>query len=130
MLQIGRRISFGQVLDLSQYSAQAMQQLPAKAKYELSSVIVHKGSANFGHYVSFIRAKDEWTRCDDEIIQNVSFVDVMRESFGADIRTSPLKLSTADADIQRADGMLTELSMDSSTAYILMYRKYSDPTDT
>lgn len=33
--------------------------------YELSSVVVHKGKADSGHYVSYTRDRDEWFLFDD-----------------------------------------------------------------
>lgn len=78
--------------------------------YELSGVVVHQGTANVGHYITFARPRDEsretWFRFDDERVDVVRFEDVLAESIGGCV--SHQKDSSANHCV-------------SSTAYILMY---------
>ncbi|GAB1739930.1 hypothetical protein NU219Hw_g4861t1 [Hortaea werneckii] len=45
--------------------------------YELSSVIVHKGKIDNGHYISFSRQGGEWFRFDDSMVVQVSESEVL-----------------------------------------------------
>lgn len=42
-----------------------------KAVYGLSSVIVHKGKIDNGHYISYLRQGEEWFRFDDSMVVQV-----------------------------------------------------------
>lgn len=58
------------------------QQLPGPdavpfIKYELSSVIVHKGDVNTGHYVNYAREGREWFLFDDSKVTMVDESDVL-----------------------------------------------------
>mmetsp|Transcript_12334 Transcript_12334/g.18401 ORF Transcript_12334/g.18401 Transcript_12334/m.18401 type:complete len:624 (-) Transcript_12334:65-1936(-) len=46
--------------------------------YDLGSVIVHKGTLENGHYICYIRRKNQWYKCDDSIVTKVS-PDEVRE---------------------------------------------------
>lgn len=50
---------------------------PARPVYELSSVIVHKGKMDSGHYVSFSRVYDEWFMFDDSKVVLVEENEVL-----------------------------------------------------
>ena len=57
--------------------------IPApKVKYHLRGVIIHKGSADLGHYYSFIDVDGEWFRFDDLISEPVDEDMVMQTSLG------------------------------------------------
>ncbi|KAF2723448.1 cysteine proteinase [Polychaeton citri CBS 116435] len=45
--------------------------------YELSSVIVHKGKIDNGHYISYSRQADEWFRFDDSMVVQVDEKEVL-----------------------------------------------------
>lgn len=45
--------------------------------YELSSVIVHKGKIDNGHYISYSRQGDEWFRFDDSMVVQVHEREVL-----------------------------------------------------
>ena len=45
--------------------------------YELSSVIVHKGKIDSGHYVSYARQGEEWFRFDDSMVVRVEEKEVL-----------------------------------------------------
>ena len=51
--------------------------VPSKPIYELSSVIVHKGKMDSGHYVSFSRVNDEWFMFDDSKVVLVEDDEVL-----------------------------------------------------
>lgn len=46
--------------------------------YWLSSVVVHKGKIDNGHYISYSRQGDEWFRFDDSMVVKVDEKEVMR----------------------------------------------------
>jgi ubiquitin carboxyl-terminal hydrolase 22/27/51 len=94
--KIETRISFPLTLDLYPYTtAHKSSQPPGKklaspkntnhnmnspAKslvYELSSVIVHKGKIDSGHYVSYSREGNDWFAFDDSKVVLVSEADVL-----------------------------------------------------
>ena len=60
-------VQFGLSLDLSEYTTDGIQVerttsvTPKKCHYELVGVVVHSGSADFGHYYSIIQTK-EWVQ--------------------------------------------------------------------
>lgn len=45
--------------------------------YELSSVIVHKGKIDSGHYVSYSREGNDWFMFDDSKVVLVNEADVL-----------------------------------------------------
>jgi ubiquitin carboxyl-terminal hydrolase 22/27/51 len=47
------------------------------AKYLLSSVVVHKGKIDNGHYISYARQNREWFRFDDSMVVRVEEKDVL-----------------------------------------------------
>ncbi|KAK3115427.1 hypothetical protein LTR53_005229 [Teratosphaeriaceae sp. CCFEE 6253] len=52
---------------------------PSKPQYELSSVVVHKGKIDNGHYVSYSRqGEHEWFRFDDSMVVQVDEREVLR----------------------------------------------------
>ena len=52
----------------------------SSAVYELSSVVVHKGKIDNGHYVSYSRQGEEWFRFDDSMVVQVE----EREALGCE----------------------------------------------
>lgn len=57
--------------------------------YDLSSVILHDGSASSGHYICFLRpdvgnSPDSWLRLSDDIVVETDFDRVLQESKGDD----------------------------------------------
>lgn len=45
--------------------------------YELSSVVVHKGKIDNGHYISYARQAEEWFRFDDSMVVQVDEKEVL-----------------------------------------------------
>jgi ubiquitin carboxyl-terminal hydrolase 22/27/51 len=50
---------------------------PQEPIYELSSVVVHKGKIDNGHYISYSRQADEWFRFDDSMVVQVDEKEVL-----------------------------------------------------
>jgi ubiquitin carboxyl-terminal hydrolase 22/27/51 len=50
---------------------------PPEPIYELSSVVVHKGKIDNGHYVSYARQGQEWFRFDDSMVVQVDEKEVL-----------------------------------------------------
>lgn len=50
---------------------------PSSPVYELSSVIVHKGKIDNGHYISYSRQGEEWYRMDDSMVVQVDEKEVL-----------------------------------------------------
>ncbi|CAK4034506.1 ubiquitin carboxyl-terminal hydrolase 8 [Lecanosticta acicola] len=50
---------------------------PEEAIYELSSVIVHKGKIDNGHYISYAKQGGAWFRFDDSMVVQVEEKDVL-----------------------------------------------------
>ena len=87
-------------------------------KYCLHSVVVHKGSANSGHYYAYIKPtiEDNWVLFDDEIVRPVDLYEVFDNNFGGSHKYFKLK----------PKGEISETSYSfESNAYILVYVKKS-----
>ncbi|XP_029194255.2 ubiquitin carboxyl-terminal hydrolase 14-like isoform X2 [Acropora millepora] len=54
--------------------------------YELTAVLTHQGrSSSSGHYLAWIRRKgDDWVKCDDDKMSNVTSEDILKLSGGGD----------------------------------------------
>ncbi|GIZ38394.1 hypothetical protein CKM354_000181200 [Cercospora kikuchii] len=50
---------------------------PETPIYELSSVVVHKGKIDSGHYISYSKQDDEWFRLDDSMVVLVDEKEVL-----------------------------------------------------
>ncbi|OHS97273.1 hypothetical protein TRFO_09551 [Tritrichomonas foetus] len=63
---------------------------PDKVHYHLIGVIVHKGMAESGHYISYVKKKKSgvWICFDDENITQISEADVIEQSSGNDGKDS------------------------------------------
>lgn len=56
--------------------------------YELYSILVHSGTANAGHYFSYIRSPDNrWYLFNDERVQEISPTEI-EKSFGSNVGAS------------------------------------------
>ena len=59
-----------------------------RSDYELSSIIVHEGSADFGHYICYARPDpkkmpDLWLKLNDQSVSKINFKDVCDVSYGS-----------------------------------------------
>jgi ubiquitin carboxyl-terminal hydrolase 22/27/51 len=50
---------------------------PDQAMYELSSVVVHKGKMDSGHYISYSKQEQQWFRFDDSMVVQVDEKEVL-----------------------------------------------------
>ena len=71
------KITFPGILDMKPYFDQPENSVDSENIYELSGVIIHKGTSAYqGHYVAHIRdlSKDQtgWWSFDDEVISNLT----------------------------------------------------------
>ncbi|EDR27924.1 hypothetical protein EDI_304650 [Entamoeba dispar SAW760] len=72
--------SFNEIINLSQYGC--------NQDYQLIGVIVHIGSANAGHYFSFIKNEEGWLECNDSNVHLVSFNRVKEAGLGGGNKSS------------------------------------------
>lgn len=57
VVKLSRKVSFPETLNISDFmNVTGSSSATADALYDLSAVIVHMGSAEFGHYVTYVRA--------------------------------------------------------------------------
>ena len=59
-----------------------------KSDYQLSSIVVHEGSADFGHYICYARpdpdaSPDLWLKLNDQTVTETNFKNVCEISFGS-----------------------------------------------
>jgi len=86
--------------------------------YCLHSVIVHKGSANSGHYYAYIKPTidNNWVLFDDENVRPADFYEVFDNNFGGSHKYYKMK----------PKGEISETTYSfESNAYILVYVKKS-----
>ena len=59
---------------------------PSYYNYRLAGILVHTGTANGGHYYSYIQdsseQRDTWLEFNDNSISSLSFEDAMKNCFG------------------------------------------------
>jgi ubiquitin carboxyl-terminal hydrolase 14 len=61
--------------------------------YELQAVITHQGRyADGGHYVAWVKVKDDWLLFDDDSVSLSNWVTVQKASGGADWHNAYLLL--------------------------------------
>lgn len=61
-------------------------------KYKLNGCVVHSGTADSGHYYSFIRDQtkpgDKWYEFNDNIVRDFDISELPQECFGGEDTTS------------------------------------------
>lgn len=69
---------------------QKKRQEADKYEYELVGVLIHSGSADAGHYYSFIKERNkkspnygQWCEFNDTTVKETSFEQLKKECFGA-----------------------------------------------
>ena len=88
-------------------------------EYKLTGVVVHTGTADSGHYYSFIKDKDKmdsskWYEMNDSIVRDFDVNDLANESFGGE-------------ETFQGYNMMQMKSMKWRNAYLLFYeRKFAD----
>ena len=63
--------------------------------YSLHSVVVHKGSANSGHYYAYIKptVEDMWLQFNAEVVRTADSYEVFDNNFGGSYKSYKLKLT-------------------------------------
>jgi hypothetical protein len=79
--KLQKNIAFPLTLNLEDFSEKMLPQ------YNLTSVIMHSGDSNGGHYSAYVKYGDSWYFCNDAIIQPVSkemMSSIARRGYGTD----------------------------------------------
>lgn len=97
--KINDKCEFPFKLDLQQYSQQHLHKAEGRPitqeypdsyyEYKLTGVVVHMGSADSGHYFSFISERDasddkKWYEFNDTSVTNIEQKDIITEGYGGD----------------------------------------------
>ena len=82
--------------------------------YELKAIVVHIGTAEYGHYIALVRPKANlnpqyWLKLDDTRVSSISYEEVQALSFGGRPYNIPMLGGSAA----------------SSDAYLLIYERIS-----
>jgi hypothetical protein len=90
--KVGDRLEFPVVLDMKPYTRAQERDSSSNSNsdstvYELNSVVIHEGTADFGHYFCFARPDlkkkpDEWVKLNDNLVSPVSLGEVCEASYG------------------------------------------------
>lgn len=89
-------------------------------QYRLKGVVVHQGTAQYGHYISYINIQEEdnkWLEFNDSLIKDFNASQIEAECFGG------------SSDQSKNDDWVWQVRGEQSkNAYILIYeRKHKDP---
>ena len=100
------------------------------SSYELSSVVVHQGSATFGHYMCYARPDptnrpDYWLLLNDHIVTDVSYEDVCRAAYGNSISSSTKErfLGISSDNNSGGEGYSNGREDNNKCAYLLFYSR-------
>ncbi|EAY17716.1 Clan CA, family C19, ubiquitin hydrolase-like cysteine peptidase [Trichomonas vaginalis G3] len=95
------------------------------SKYKLCGVIVHMGTAEFGHYVSYVRDRftQKWTYFNDDQVSEISENDVLQTSYGSNTRSAYLLFYDKEGieyenDIEIDEEIKTEIDEDNNQIQI------------
>ncbi|CAD8066392.1 unnamed protein product [Paramecium primaurelia] len=111
--KLSTRLEFPHNLNLQQYTREGLLNQDIKQQsyyqYKLKGVVVHKGTAQYGHYYSLINTKDEkWLKFNDSVIEDFDIKRLPHECYGG-------------KDIEDAQDF--QESGSSTNAYILVYER-------
>lgn len=123
MVKINEYFEFYDELNLDKYMYENITENSNKKDvnenlYVLHSVVVHKGSANSGHYYAFIKptVEDYWIQFNDEVVKPADHYEVFDNNFGGTHKYYKLKNK----------GEISEINYSfESNAYVLVYIKKS-----
>jgi ubiquitin carboxyl-terminal hydrolase 7 len=85
MSKVNDCFSFPEVLDLASVCTGVKESEKQSTVYDLQSVVVHVGEYGSGHYYAYVRPdirSDEWYRFNDHEVVQVSFQEVINDSYG------------------------------------------------
>ena len=81
--KINSRLEFPNQLNLKPYMADASIEDDNEYEYSLKGIVNHSGTADFGHYYSFINVKDEtWLEFNDSLIKDFDSKNIESQCFG------------------------------------------------
>lgn len=88
-VKLNDKFEFPEEIDLAPYLAED-QDKSKPLVYQLHDVVVHHGSASFGHYYAFIRpsAEDQWYKFNDSTVSKSSKESAIDDNFGGETDTS------------------------------------------
>lgn len=85
MSKLNTRFAFPAELDMAEICSAIKKWEEKSTVYDLQSIVVHVGEYGSGHYYSYVRPdvrKDVWYRYDDDRVTEVSFKEVVMDTYG------------------------------------------------
>lgn len=84
--KVNSRWEFPQQLNVYPYTAQKEHGVANSDdfEYQLKGIVVHIGSAEYGHYFSFIKCDTQWLEFNDERVKEFDPKDIETECFGGE----------------------------------------------
>ncbi|KNC50218.1 uncharacterized protein AMSG_11972 [Thecamonas trahens ATCC 50062] len=83
--KINSRLAYPHELDMAPYMIEDPEREPGATQYQLRGVLVHLGSADSGHYYSFIRTGSaEWFEFNDTLVEPFDARDLPDATFGGE----------------------------------------------
>jgi len=96
--------------------------------YQLAGIVIHSGSANGGHYYSYIRERGKkdprWLEFNDKTVREFDFKDLAKECFGTPAGDKKKKSNATNSYY----GFDTEWERHAN-AYVLLYEKVNKTTE-
>eukprot|EP01029_Cantina_marsupialis_P020832 TRINITY_DN4923_c0_g1_i1.p1 TRINITY_DN4923_c0_g1~~TRINITY_DN4923_c0_g1_i1.p1 ORF type:complete len:2806 (-),score=917.65 TRINITY_DN4923_c0_g1_i1:204-8621(-) len=96
-------------------------------QYKLHGIVVHMGSAHFGHYYSYIRNRDgsedpgKWCEFNDERVSAFDPTDVEAETYGGDDEVLNRAYTTYNYASAASSGVYQDKMQKSHSAFLLIY---------
>lgn len=97
MTKLNNRFSFPEVLDLSGLCKSVNGKDDQNVIYDLQSIVIHVGEYGVGHYYSYVRPdiqSDTWYRFNDDVVEEVTFQEVIDDAFGGKVSEAKPKNKT------------------------------------
>ena len=63
-------------------------ELKKESQYKLRGTVIHSGTADGGHYYSFIKDKEQWYSFNDEFVEPIDQSKVEEEGFGGESKVN------------------------------------------
>lgn len=80
--KINSQFSFPLELDITDY-VQDYSETESEYKYELYAVSLHSGSADSGHFISFVKINNKWIEFNDKVSTEITESQMTKTSFGS-----------------------------------------------
>ena len=96
-------------------------------EFQLTGVVIHSGSANFGHYYSFVIKNECWYKCNDKTITSVSFDEMYKTASGRErSEASACLLFYSRKGIQEEDTAIVDEEIKTQITSFMDAAKQSD----